>query len=137
MSRCEFLFLFAIYPPRICRMISFISFQKFSAMILIPLFLFLSFGTSIGNILDLLYHPCLITSTLFFNFIHIYWWSFFLSIFKKTLEKTLTGWLIHGSFPEEIQANHLSEPWYSQLIEQQYLYSSHRWYVDYLRKKVK
>lgn len=51
-----------------------------------------------------------------FNFIHIYRFSFFLSI-KKNLQITLKGWITHGSFPEEIQANYFSEPWYSQLIE--------------------
>lgn len=87
MSRCEFLFLFGIYSPsRICRMVSFISFEKFSAMIFsnivsFPLFLFLSFGTSIRNILDLLYHPCLITSS--FSILYTFIDDLFFFPFKK------------------------------------------------------
>lgn len=68
MSRCE-LFLLEFIPPSPESVgWYFISFEKFLAMIFSNIVSFPTvssslFGTSIRNILDLLYHPCLTTSS--------------------------------------------------------------------------
>ena len=98
MSRCEFLFLFGIYSPsRICRMVSFISFEKFSAMIFsnivsFPLFLFLTYSpSSLWKLLELLYQVGLFLSQLFHCFLKLCSGLGSQLAVKQFLEKLLLG----------------------------------------------